>query len=183
VVPTFNLPEALGYAAFNYVERSSVGKVLLGLHVLAAIVAIGPVTVAASMFPRHARALAASAGAAGAAGDGAAERELATLRTLRRITRVYAVVGLAVPAFGVGVATELGVLTETWLLVSIALTALAALVLVVRVLPGQDAVLAAAPTPAAREVRALAAATGVFSLLWAVVVVLMIVRPGSTTGV
>ncbi|MFB6505073.1 hypothetical protein [Streptomyces sp. NPDC056410] len=29
----------------------------------------------------------------------------------------------------------------------------------------------------------LAMVTGVFNLLWAVVVVLMIVRPGSTTGV
>lgn len=154
------------------------GKVLLSVHVLAAIVTIGPVTVAASMFPRHARALA-------AAGEDApaADRELATLRALRRISRVYAVVGLAVPAFGVGVATELGVLGDTWLLLSVVLTALAALVLATRVLPGQDAVLAAAPTPAEREVRALGAATGVFSLLWAVVVVLMIVRPGSTTGV
>jgi hypothetical protein len=29
----------------------------------------------------------------------------------------------------------------------------------------------------------LAMSTGVFALIWAVVVVLMIVRPGSTTGV
>lgn len=154
------------------------GKVLLSLHVLAAIVAIGPVTVAASMFPRHARALAEAP-----EGSPGADRELATLRTLRRISRVYAVVGLAVPAFGVGVAAELGVLGDAWLVVSIVLTALAALVLVVRVLPGQDAVLAAVPHPGVREVRALATATGVFSLLWAVVVVLMVVRPGSTTGV
>lgn len=33
------------------------GKVLLSLHVLAAILTIEPVTVAASMFPRHAKAL------------------------------------------------------------------------------------------------------------------------------
>lgn len=32
-------------------ERVPVTKILLSLHVLAAIVAIGPVTVAASMFP------------------------------------------------------------------------------------------------------------------------------------
>ena len=33
------------------------------------------------------------------------------------------------------------------------------------------------------DVRALAMGAGVFNLLWATVVVLMIVRPGSTTGV
>jgi hypothetical protein len=35
----------------------------------------------------------------------------------------------------------------------------------------------------ARTMRQLAMASGVFNLLWATVVVLMILRPGSTTGV
>jgi hypothetical protein len=34
-----------------------------------------------------------------------------------------------------------------------------------------------------RSVRRLAALTGMFDVLWVVVVVLMILRPGSTTGV
>jgi hypothetical protein len=52
-------------------------KALLSIHVLAAIVSIGPVTVAASMFPAATRR---------AQGSGA-ERERAVLRTLHRICR------------------------------------------------------------------------------------------------
>ncbi|GGT14307.1 hypothetical protein GCM10010254_38680 [Streptomyces chromofuscus] len=63
---------------------------------------------------------------------------------------------------------------------SIGLTALAAVVLVALVLPRQDALVEGGGT---RETTVrLAMFTGVFNLLWAVVTVLMIVRPGSTTG-
>ncbi|MDG4766875.1 hypothetical protein O7632_22645 [Solwaraspora sp. WMMD406] len=167
-------------------------KFLLSVHVLAAIVAIGPVTVAASMFPAAARRAIADPH------DAAART---TLRTLHRICRVYAAVGIVVPVFGLATATSLGVLTDAWLLVSITLTAIAAALLVLRVLPRQAALLAGiddtgtapdptavatatttASTPTAAPGR-LAAYTGVFNLLWATVTVLMIVRPGSTTGV
>jgi hypothetical protein len=50
--------------------------VLLAVHVLAAIVFIGPVTVAASLFPRYAR-----------------QGEVGVARVLHRISRVYAVLG------------------------------------------------------------------------------------------
>jgi hypothetical protein len=101
------------------------GKVLLSLHVLAAILTIGPVTVAASIFPRHAKAL-------DGADPVAAEHTVTTLRTLHRISRVYAVLGIAVPVLGVGVAARLGVLGDAWLVASIVLTALAAVLLVGR---------------------------------------------------
>ncbi|GII57854.1 membrane protein [Planotetraspora thailandica] len=149
---------------------------LLAVHVLAAIMAIGPVAVAASMFPAAVR-------RAGQEGTGG----VATVRTLHRICRVYSAVGLAVPAFGLATANSLHVLGDTWVIVSIALTALAAAVLALFILPRQDAALAALGSePAAVDREAtvrLAMATGVFNLLWAVVTVLMIVRPGSTTGV
>jgi hypothetical protein len=61
-------------------------------------------------------------------------------------------------------------------LVSIALTADAAVVLVVSVLPDQRAALGDS------VVTRLAMTTGIFTLLWVVGTVLMIVRPGSTTG-
>ncbi|MFF5442757.1 hypothetical protein [Streptomyces achromogenes] len=146
-------------------------KFLLAVHVIAAILAIGPVAVAASMFPPAAR----RALAAGPGTDA-----LATPHLLHRICRVYAVVGVVVPVFGFATASEMGVLGSPWLIVSIALTALAALVLAALVLPAQSALLegSAASGRAAR----LAMATGVFNLLWAAVTVLMIVRPGSTTG-
>ena len=92
-----------------------VTKVLLSLHVLAAIVAIGPVTVAASMFPSALR-----------RGDRDA------MRLLNRVCRVYALIGLAVPVLGLATAGSLGVLGDAWLIVSIALTAVAAAVRLLR---------------------------------------------------
>lgn len=172
-------------------------KFLLAVHVIAAIVAIGPVTVAASMFPPAAR-------RALAAPDDVRAAE--TVRLLHRICRVYAAVGIAVPVFGFFTASAMGVLGDAWLIVSIALTVAAAIVLVVLVLPGQEVLVEGVPDADAdartgtgsgtgsgsgqgtvgtvtREATVrLAMFTGIFNLLWATVTVLMIVRPGSTTG-
>lgn len=191
--------------------RRPVTKLLLSLHVIAAIVAIGPVTVAASMFPPSARQ---------ALAEPDSERAVSTVRLLHRICRVYAGLGIAVPVFGLATAGAMGVMGDPWLIVSIALTVAAAMVLVVLVLPRQEEILDGvanatadatdaatdAPTDAAsaadvatapatatgltrtaavanpRATVQLAMFTGVFNLLWAVVTVLMIVRPGSTTG-
>lgn len=151
-----------------------VSKLLLSIHVIVAILAVGPVAVAASVFPRATRE------AAAAPGDAAA---LATLRTLNRTCRVYAALALLVPLFGFATAGAMGVLGDAWLTASMVLTAVAGGVLFAFVLPLQQRVLA---DPAAAQVRAsaaqLAMATGLFNLLWATVTVLMIVRPGSTTG-
>jgi hypothetical protein len=87
------------------------------------------------------------------------------------------VVGVAVPLLGIATAVSMGVLTQAWVLVSIALTAVAAVVLVASILPDQRAALGGA------VVTRLAMTTGIFNLLWVVVTVLMILRPGSTTGV
>ncbi len=135
-------------------------KFLLAVHVLAAIIAIGPVAVAASMFPAVVR-----------------RGDVAVLRSLHRICRVYAAVGVAVPLFGLATAGSLGVLGDTWLTMSIALTAVAAVVLVLLILPQQHRILADGVA-----VGRLTMYTGLFNLLWAAVTVLMIVRPGSTTG-
>ncbi|MFE4622373.1 DUF2269 family protein [Streptomyces mirabilis] len=171
-------------------------KFLLAVHVLAAIVAVGPVTVAASMFPPSARKAFAEPGDAQA---------LSTVRVLHRICRVYATVGVAVPVFGFATAKKMGVLGDTWLIVSIVLTALAAVVLAALVLPrqtalmegmegmeesiaegvgggGQGAAYAGASRVGPRDTARLAMFTGLFNLLWATVTILMIVRPGSTTG-
>ncbi|MEU1038665.1 hypothetical protein [Streptomyces sp. NPDC005907] len=146
-------------------------KFLLAVHVIAAIVAVGPVTVAASLFPPAARKVLAEPGDAQA---------LAITRLLHRICRVYATVGVVVPVFGFATASNMGVLGDAWLITSIVLTALAAVVLAALVLPRQSALLEG-PGDRAATVR-LAMFTGIFNLLWATVTVLMIVRPGSTTG-
>jgi uncharacterized membrane protein len=235
-----------------------VTKLLLSIHVLAAIIAIGPVTVAASMFPAATRR---------ALADPTDQRGVAVLHNLHRICRVYAALGVLVPVFGVATASSLDVLGDAWLITSIILTVAAAAVLAFLVLPRQAAILttfdagrtpgstdalatssmpfvgtaftttttdsdgpsqqsrSAMPTaadpgearealpakpaaaqpgeareplpakpaaaqpgeargalPGDRIAARLGMVTGVFNLLWAVVVVLMIVRPGSTTG-
>ncbi|MET9479564.1 DUF2269 family protein [Streptomyces sp. NPDC006638] len=158
-------------------------KFLLTVHVLVAIVAIGPVTVAASMFPAAARRAAASPDAEG----------LATVRVLHRVSYVYAGVGLAVPLAGFATARSMHVLGSPWLITSIVLTAVAAIILGLLILPSQEAVLdtlagtgtgtGTGQVAVDRATTArLAMLTGVFNLLWATVTVLMIVRPGSTTG-
>lgn len=194
-------------------------KALLALHVIAAILAVGPVSVAASMFPAAAR----------RAASEPTRRTQLTL--LHRICTVYAVIGVTVPIFGFATAASLHVLGSPWLVASMALTATAALVLAAVILPAQQQLLAdpaadatsdadatpvatdpdpavAAATAAATAMAAaaattvnttttttttvttpdralcsrLAAYTGTFNLLWATVTVLMILRPGSTTG-
>jgi hypothetical protein len=157
--------------------------VLLSLHVLAAIIAIGPICVATSMFPAEAR----------RALDGEAPDAATRLHVLVRISRVYAGVGIAVPVLGLMTATSMGVLSQAWVLVSMGLTLVAVLVLAFAVLPRQQRLLAdlAAPvhggleagSAARQEIARLGMVTGLFNLLWAAVTVLMIVRPGSTTGV
>jgi hypothetical protein len=161
---------------------------LLSVHVVVAVVFVGAVTIAVSLFPRYAR-------QSLEGGDPAA---VPALQLLHRVARVYAVLSLAVPVFGIATASALGVLTDAWVLVSMALTLLAAVLLAVVVLPRQQELLAAAQqlgsgggtgvltgvaTDVAAQVRRLGTASGVFNLIWVVVVVLMVVRPGSTTGV
>jgi hypothetical protein len=157
-----------------------VTKLLLSLHVLAAIIAVGPVTVAASMFPATLRR------ALGPSDDSNART---TLRTLHRICRIYAGIGIAVPLFGFATASSLGVLGDAWLIASILLTATAAGVLTLLILPAQDGALAETAgsasqlsAPASLTPGRLAMVTGMFNLLWATVTVLMVIRPGSTTG-
>ncbi|WP_171167276.1 DUF2269 family protein [Streptomyces sp. I05A-00742] len=158
-------------------------KLLLSLHVLAAILLIGPATVAASLFPRFARQALAPDGDRTKAGTSG-------LRVLHRITRVYSAISVAVPAFGVATAQRMGVLGDTWLVISMALTAVAAVLLGIAVF-SQDAIIDALDTPDTDPavlpklhsgLPRLAMITGLFALTWAIVTVLMIVRPGSTTG-
>lgn len=85
---------------------------------------------------------------------------------------------------GLATALAMGVLGDSWLVISITLTAAAA-VLIAFVLPRQDEIVEQVAQHRSVDRRAtaqLAMFTGVFNLLWATVTVLMIVRPGSTTG-
>ncbi|MFD4711866.1 DUF2269 family protein [Streptomyces sp. NPDC058430] len=158
-------------------------KFLLSIHVLAAILLIGPVTIAASLFPRYARQ---------ALTDGPEQQSASgSVELLHRICRVYSVVGIAVPVSGVGTAEAMGVMGSAWLIASIALTVVAAVLLGIAVLGIQDNVVtqldkpeqvSTSVEPLIARLPRLSMITGLFALAWLIVVVLMIVRPGSTTG-
>lgn len=133
---------------------------LLSVHVVAGILFVGPVAVSASLFPRYAP----------EAGQVA--------QVLHRITRVYGLLAVIVPVVGLALAFAQGRTTEVWVLVAMLLTAIAGGLLAWQITPRQRDALA---TPgSAAGLRQLGMLTGAFNLLWVVVVVLMIVRPGSS---
>jgi uncharacterized membrane protein YdcZ (DUF606 family) len=76
-------------------------------------------------------------------------------------------------------ASRMDVLGDTWVIVSLGFTVGAAVLLAAVVLPDQRRAMTL--PSAGTEPRAWA--PGVFALLWVVVVVLMVARPGSTTGI
>lgn len=151
---------------------------LLSLHVVLAIVLIGPMTVAVSLFPRYAR---------GGSGDAEATgRSAAVAAVLHRISRAYAVLGLSVPIAGLALASWMGVLGDAWVVASLVITVGAAALLAAVVLPDQHRAMAPPSRPdrpGAQRAEPRAWAPGAFALMWVVVVVLMVARPGSSTGV
>ncbi len=143
---------------------------LLSVHVVAGILFVGPVAVAASLFPRYAPVGDRTSGDAGVrSGDVA--------RLLHRITRAYGTLALVVPGVGLVLAAVQGRTTEVWVVVAMVLTAVAGGLLAFRIAPGQADALRT-PDDGAR-LRRLGMMAGIFNLLWLVVVVLMIVRPGA----
>ncbi|MFF0887126.1 hypothetical protein [Streptomyces sp. NPDC003456] len=165
-------------------------KLFLTLHVLVAVLAVGPVTVAASLFPRSMR-----------NSLNGWSNEAPEARLLHRLTRVYASVSAAVPVLGIATAVAMNVTKDPWVIASLTLTAIAAGLLITRIIPDQQEALAllnedgrrptggeaspAEPSTAQESttlLKQLSMTTGIFSLLWAIVLVLMIVRPGSSTG-
>ncbi|WP_067482634.1 hypothetical protein [Actinomadura hibisca] len=179
--------------------------VLLSIHVLASIVFIGGSAVATSLFPRYAPiaesesvepSLVGASGAGAGAGDTAAsgtgeiaangtgvataseagERSRSVAVALHRITRGYALAGLIVPLAGIVLATVQGRMGEVWITVSMVLTGIAGILLALQIYPRQSAALS--QPGGERELRTLSMLAGFYNLLWAIVVVLMISRPG-----
>ncbi len=152
---------------------------LLSVHVLAGIVFVGGSAVAASLFPRYAPVVAAVpvGPPAEAVPDEPGERSRAVALLLHRITRVYGLLGVAVPVVGIVLGVVQGRMGEIWINVAMLLTAAAGLLLALAIYPRQRAALDD-PDGGAR-LRSLSMLAGIYNLLWAVVVVLMIVRPGA----
>jgi hypothetical protein len=133
-------------------------------HVAFAIVAIGPVTLAVSMFPRQAMLALDDPSATAAAG------------LLHRVTRTYAQVALAVPVLGVALAAESDYLSEPWVLASLTLFGAAAALVAFGVVPDQRKVLDGADPIAMRNRLHMRA--GLVSLAWVAILVLMVAKPG-----
>ncbi|MFI7145324.1 hypothetical protein ACIBO2_10435 [Nonomuraea sp. NPDC050022] len=158
---------------------------LLSIHVLAGIVFVGGSAIAASLFPRYAP-VTADVGVGSAVGDAPTqvstetERNRAVAVALHRITRGYGLFGIVVPVVGIAAALVQGRIGEIWITVSMILTAVAGGLLALQIYPRQRDALA---TPDGGErLRKLSMLAGIYNLLWATVVVLMIVRPGSATA-
>ncbi|WP_431958191.1 hypothetical protein [Nocardia lijiangensis] len=145
--------------------------VLLSVHVVAAIVFVGGSAVASSLFPRYAPVT------AGAKARDRAERSEAVARALHRVTGTYAALGLIVPVAGIVLAAVQGRMGEIWITLAMTLTAVAGGLLAVQIHPMQRDALAEPDD--GRRLRLLGMLAGIYNLLWTVVVVLMIVRPGA----
>ena len=148
---------------------------LLSVHVVFAILFVGPPAVAVSLFPRFVPATADVESAPQRAG----ERDVAVAQLLHRVTRVYGLLAVAVPVLGIVLATVQHRMTEVWIVVAMVLTAAAGALLGLRIVPAQRDVLVRKATRS--QLSRMGMLGGIFNLLWVIVVVLMIVRPGAVT--
>ena len=140
-----------------------VRDLLLFAHVLLAITLVGPVSAAASAFA-HER----------------TPERVGGARTLHRMTRGYGAASLAVAVRGLALAWRAGWLGSGWVVASTVLFALATAVLFGVVLPLEGEAVASLERGEATADRVrdrLRWAAGVYSLLWAAVLWLMVAKP------
>lgn len=146
-------------------------NIVLVLHIVAAIVFLGPVTVATSLFPRYAR-----------------MGEWSVARALHRISRGYGMATLLVPAFGLVLAARIGYLGELWINLSLGLFVAAFVLLAGIIVPGQARMLAGqggqggqgrqgTGDPAPGRIGMLRASSGSFGMIWLVILYLMVAKP------
>lgn len=131
-------------------------------HIGAAILLLGPVTVATTLFPRY-------------AGSG----DAAVCALLQRISRGYGLLSLLVPLFGLALAGRLKVTGQGWVIASLMLFIVAFVVLLGGIVPRQQRLLSALATapPSRAELMPLRVLSGTFSLIWLVILVLMVAKP------
>lgn len=142
-------------------------SLLLSIHVVGGILFVGPVAVVTSLFPRYAPLSTHDPG-----------RSEDTARALHRITRIYGLAAVVVPVIGLVLAAVQGRIGEVWISTALVLTVVAGGVLALLIAPLQRDALDAPDN--GRQLRLIGTASGIFNVIWVVVVVLMIVRPGSS---
>lgn len=137
--------------------------ILLVAHIGGAILLLGPVTVATSLFPRYAQ-----------TGDAA------ICALLQRIARGYGLLSLLVPLFGLALSGRLQITGQGWVIASLVLFIVAFVVLLSGIVPRQQRMLTSLSTnapPSRSELVPLRVLAGSFSLIWLVILVLMVARP------
>lgn len=136
---------------------------LLAVHIGAAILFIGPATLATSLFARY---------AASATHDVA--------QAMHSISRRYGTASAVVGIAGFALAAQLKLLGQGWLLLAIVLFVAALIILGGIVIPAQSRALDAIETGAEvpEQLRtALRAASGLYAVTWVVILVLMVAKP------
>ncbi len=123
--------------------------ILLSLHIGTAILFLGPVTVAASMFPRY-----------------AAQGDIPVARVLNRVTKIYGLLSILVAVFGIILAVRIDAFDQPWVSWSLGLFVVAAVIQVAIVEREQGRLLAAIGTEGAGPagLTLLRVGTGLFSL-------------------
>jgi hypothetical protein len=137
-------------------------NLVLIAHIVAAIMFLGPVTVATSLFPRYAR-----------------MGEWPVARALHRISRGYGLATLLVPAFGLFLAARLDYLGQLWVTLSLGLFVAAFFLLVGFIVPHQARILAerGASEPDPSRIGRLRASSGSFGMIWLIILYLMVAKP------
>ncbi|WP_294569792.1 hypothetical protein [uncultured Arthrobacter sp.] len=96
---------------------------------------------------------------------------------MHRICRVYGTTAIIVPVVGLLLAVVQQRVGEVWITAAMLLTAVAGGLLALQIVPRQREALSIPDTGV--QLRRLGMFAGLFNVLWFVVVVMMIVRPGS----
>ena len=150
-------------------EYSGAYAVILALHLLTVAFVVGPAAVAASASGRLAKA-----------------GRVDALRDASRTTRIYTLATLATVLLGAALVGQGSVgdqwsYEQPWIVASLVLSIVAVAVVMVVVVPAQAE--AADALDAGRdpggELGRISAGAGLASLAWAVVIVLMVVKPGA----
>jgi hypothetical protein len=143
---------------------ASMRNLLLIAHVFAAVLFLGPSTVATSAFPRYADA-----------------EGYPVAVALHRISRAYGRGSIAVALIGIVMAVQQGRFGELWVDTSLTLFVLATALLLAVVVPAEAAVLRHLGGAGPHDVRSLVmrirAGAGIYALVWAAILVLMITKP------
>lgn len=161
-------------------------KLMLALHLLTAIFAVGPLAHAVTTASRGLR-----------------QRDAGALRTSSRTAKIYAAASVLVVVFGMGLmpqkrrGKELASFGDTWIWLSLVLWVVGVAITFLVITPSLDRAAAALEpaavrsdggeaqieAPASSDVSSytarVAASGGVVGLIFAVIVVLMVYRPGS----